>query len=273
VFAATLTGCNNYARLLKKGTVEEKYAAAIKYYNKKDYVRATPLLEELLGNFRMKKEAAEIYLMYAYCHFYQKEYTLAGYHFKNFIETYIYSPAKEEAGFMYASCEFNKSLPYNLDQTNTKVAINKLQIFINQYSESRYMDKCNLMMDELWARLHRKAYETALLYYHIEDYKAAMVALKVAVEDFPDIPWKDEMTFLTFKSAFLYAKKSIPTLQVERYANAEAFYNEYMAEFGRNGGYLKEAEKYYKKLNTERKEAELKMIAIKEETAKNNQNK
>jgi outer membrane protein assembly factor BamD len=269
----TLAGCNQYARLLKKGTVEEKYAAAVKYYNKKDYVRATPLLEELLGNFKMKKEAPEIYMMYSYSHFYQREYTLAGYHFKNFVETYIYSPRKEEAAFMYSSCEFNKSMPYDLDQSNTKSAISTIQVFINQYPESKYMDNCNLMMDRLRGRLHKKAYETALLYYHIEDYKAAMVALTVAVSDFPDIPWKDEMTFLTFKSAYLYAKKSVTSVQKERYLNAEMFYKEYMDEFGRGGAYIEDAEKYYKKLLSEKSEVESKLIAIKQEAAKNNENK
>ena len=269
----TLSGCNKYAKLLKKGTPEEKYSAAVKYYNKKDYVRATPLLEELLGNFKMKKEAADIYLMYAYCHFYQREYTLAGYHFKNFVETYIYSPQKEEAAFMFASCEFNKCLPYNLDQSNTKVALGKLQLFINQYPDSKYVEKCNVMMDQLRARLHKKAYETAMLYYHIEDYKAAMVAMKVAIGDFPDIPWKDEMTFLTFKSAYWYAKKSVLSVQLERYTVAEASYKEYMDEFGRNGANVQEAEKYYKRLLSEKKQVELRIADEKTAALINNQNK
>lgn len=242
-------GCTQYSRLMKKGTPEEKYAAGLKYFEKKDYLRAAPIFEELIGTYRQKKEAQEVYLLYAYCQFYMDEYGSAAYHFKNFAETYSFHPKREEAAFMAAKCEYHRSLPHELDQTNTKNAIGRLQLFVNQYPDGKYVEECNQLMDELRHKLHEKTYRNAMLFLNIGDYKAAMVALSSGVSLYPDIPWKEEMTLAAVKAAFLYAENSVESMQPERYQKALDMLKSYQEEYRDSGELKNEAKRLEKKIS------------------------
>lgn len=228
---AFLFSCkDSYNYVSRKGTQVQKYEYAKKFFAKKKYSKAQPLLEEIYPQYKGKKEAEEIYYMLAYSHYKLHDYLLASYHFDNFTQQYSLSPRVEECAFMHSICEFYKSLPPYLDQTITENAIKQFQLFINNYPDSKYMAQCNEHIDKLRAKLHKKAYSNAMLYYQIGDYKAASVVFANAIKDFPDLPQKEEFEFLIVKSQYLYAKNSILQLQVERYKKALEASNEFYAE-------------------------------------------
>lgn len=219
MFLVGLTGCD-YQKVLKKGTPDQKLEAARKYYNKADYVRASIILEQLVGKFGRTSNGQEVYFLYAYCQYGMNDYALASYHFQNFVERYGQSKYTEQAAFMVARCEYSKSLVSELDQTNTKKAIEAIQLFINRYPQSSYVEKGNELIDQLRARLHEKAFRNAMLYYNMENYLSAYTALKNAIIDYPDLPNKEYVEYLIVRSSYLYAKQSVQKLQEERYANA-----------------------------------------------------
>jgi len=237
LLAITLASCSKYQKLVKDGTPQEKLDAAKKYYGEKDYLRAQPLLEELLGLYYGRKEREEIYYLYSYSYYGTQEYLLAGYHFNNFASTYALSPKKEEALYMAAVCKYKKAMPTELDQTPTKNAINALQSFINQYPNSSYVAECNTKMDELRLRLLKKVYENAKLYHSLGYYNSAMVACQNAVDDYPDMIKRDEITFLMVDAAYLYAENSITKKQLERYSETLEKVNEFNSEFDTNNKY------------------------------------
>ncbi len=249
--------CDGYNKLLKNGTLQEKYDAAKRYYNKSDYARALPLFEELSRIYRGRREAEELYFYYAYCHYGQGEYLMASYHFKNYIDNYPRSSRVEEAAYMRAYCDFFRSLPHELDQTASKAAIEELQLFINQYPESEFVLKANAHIDELRQRILFKAYENARLWFDIGDYKAAMTACSNAVDDYPDIDQRDELLYLAFKAAYLYAKNSVESVQKERFKDALEYYNVLKSTIA-EGEYLTKGEELYKKLKEETRKLEQK---------------
>ncbi|MBO6516899.1 MAG: outer membrane protein assembly factor BamD [Bacteroidia bacterium] len=213
------TGCE-YQKVLKKGTLEQKLDAARKYYNKGDYARSQILLEQLIGKFKRGANAEEVYFLYAYSHFGMNDYVMAGYHFRNFTERYPRSNYIEQAAFMVAKCEYHKTLSSELDQTNTKGAIEAIQLFINRYPKSESVEKGNELIDQLRARLHEKAYNTAILYYKMGDYLSAYTSFRNAVGNYPDLPDKEKVEYLIVRSAYLYAEQSIIKFQLERYEKA-----------------------------------------------------
>lgn len=254
VFAIAFSGCE-YQRVLKKGTVEQKYTTAKKYYNKEDYVKALPLLEELVGVYKRPDQAAEIYYYYAYCHYGLGDYLMAGYHFKNLTRQYGGSKYREEAAYMVARCEFHKTLPYYLDQSNTKKAIENIQLFINNYPGSKYIEECNELMDILRRKLHKKAYETAEMYYHMGSFKAANTAFRNAIIDYPDIDNKEKIYYMVAKSAFIYAERSIKKKQSERYEDALIDIKDFIDRYPKSK-YLKEVNKMLKTATEQQKETE-----------------
>lgn len=83
-------------------------------------------------------------------------------------------------------------------------------------------------MDELRKTLKNKAFQSAMLYFKLDDYLAAMVTCKNAIRDFPDIDNKEEIEFTIVKSAYLYAKNSIEEKKEERYLAVFTEYKEYI---------------------------------------------
>jgi outer membrane protein assembly factor BamD len=235
----TLASCSRYQKIMKDGTPQEKLDAAQKYYGDKDYLRAQPLLEELLGLYNGRKEREEIYYLYSYSYFATEDFLLAGYHFNNFATTYALSPKKEEALYMSAVCKYKKAMPTELDQTPTQNAISALQTFINQYPNSGYVSECNTKMDELRMRLLKKVYENAKLYHSLGYYNSAMVACQNAVEDYPDMINRDELTFLMVDAAYLFAQNSIEKKQLERYSETLMKVKEFNKEFDTDSKYSK----------------------------------
>lgn len=237
-------GCSNYQKLLKSSDYDLKYEKALEYYAKPDYYRAQQLLEELLTIFKGSKRGEEVYFYYTYCYYGQNNFILAGYHFRNFAKTYPTSKHTEECEYLAAYCYYLESPEYSLEQSNTFRAIDALQLFINKYPTSVHVEECNNLIDKLRDKLEEKSYYSARLYYDIGDYKAAIIALKIGLKDYPDTQFREDMLYLIVKSSYLLAENSIENKKMERY---QAAINEYYAlvdEFPKSE-YVKEAEKIY----------------------------
>ncbi len=246
-----LASCSEYARVTKKGTVDEKYTMAIKQFKAKDYVRAMPLFEELLAYYRGKEKAEELYFYFSYCNYYLGQFELAAFHFKTFTETYYNSKHSEECYYMYAHCLYKDALPYYLDQSSTTKAITEMQLFLNLYPTSIYKELGNEQIEELRKNLKQKALETALLFFKIEDYRAATVSFKNAIKDFPDIENKDYIEFMVIKANYLYAKYSIDEKKVERLNDVFKAYKEFSGKYPNTNKYFKEAKELNEKASKE----------------------
>ena len=61
---------------------------ALKYYGKKDYFRASSLLEELIPLVRGTKKAEIVNYYYANCEYGMGEYLMAAYYYDNFTKTF-----------------------------------------------------------------------------------------------------------------------------------------------------------------------------------------
>jgi outer membrane protein assembly factor BamD len=236
--------CNNYNRLLKSSDFELKYVKAVEYYGKKNYVKALPLFEELMTVYRGTGKAEQVNYYYAYCNFGLEDYLLASYHLKNFVRTFPKSEFAEDAMFTSAYCYFLDSPVYSLDQENTVKAISEFQLFVNLYPNSAKISDCNDYIDRLRAKLERKSYENALLYFNIEDYKASMQAFKNLLKDFPDNPYREEANFLILKSNYLLAKNSINEKKEERFKSTIEHYYKFIDNF-KESNYLSEAESIF----------------------------
>jgi outer membrane protein assembly factor BamD len=251
VIVVLLSACSEYGRVLKSGTVDEKYDMAMAMYKKKDFARALPLYEELLAVYRGKEKSEELYFFYCYCHYYIGEYELAAYHFNNFTENYYNSKHLEECGYMYLMCLYNDALPSELDQTKTNKAIAETQVFINKYPNTSYMEKCNNLLNELRQTLMEKSYSNAMLYYKLGDYLAASVAFKNTIKDYPDIKNKGELEFFILKSNYLYAKNSVEIKKEERYQEVFTAYEVFKRNNPETSEFFIEANEIYEKAKQE----------------------
>ncbi|MDD4603289.1 MAG: outer membrane protein assembly factor BamD [Bacteroidales bacterium] len=226
----SLSSCK-FQKLLKSGSIDEKYEMAVKLYNEKDYSRALQLFDQLTGVMRATDKSQKIYYYYAYCYYNQKDYTLASYYFKRYTSNFPNTPEAEECAYMSAYCNYLNSPEYSLDQTVTNDALKDLQLFTNTYPESKRVSECNDLIDKLRLKLEMKDYKIAKMYYRMDDYAAAIQGFSNIIKEYPDTPHKEELLFLIFKSYHKFAKESVEHKKKERYTKTIAAYNEFVSQF------------------------------------------
>jgi outer membrane protein assembly factor BamD len=232
LFAGLLaTSCSKHQKLLKSTDYEEKYQMAFVYYNQGDYYRAIQLFEQVIPFFRGTERAETIAYTYAYAHFKQKDYILASFYFKRFINTFPRSKHVEECTFMSAYCKYLDSPNHSLDQTNTREAIQELQLFINKFTGSERVDEANKLIDDLRAKLELKEMEIARLYYRMGNYMAAITSFRNVLKEFPDTDFREEIMFTKLKAHYDFAERSIEARKEDRYKEALEAYDNFAAQF------------------------------------------
>jgi len=216
-----------------------KYTAAMDYFEKGDYYRSLQLFQQLINFYKGTKKAEKLQYYYAYCHYKQKDYVLASYYFKRFAQNYPRSEFSEEANFLGAYCYYLDSPKTTLDQTNTVKAITELQLFIDLYPYSERVQEANMLIDELRAKLQKKDFDIAKLYYKMQRYMAAITTFNSILRDYPDSDYKEDVLYYIFKSYFSYTINSIRSRQEERYQATLDAYNELMFQYPETS-YIKE---------------------------------
>ncbi|MCO5249597.1 MAG: outer membrane protein assembly factor BamD [Chitinophagales bacterium] len=213
-----MTACNkSFNKVMKNPDPKFRLEKAYEYYNQGKYEKAQPLFEEHLTLNKGIKNSEEVLFLYAYCYYYLKDYTLGAFYFRNFMTSYPRSEKVEEAAYMMAVCYEKESPRESLDQTNTVKAIDQYQSFANRFPNSAKIHDANEAIDRLRAKIEGKAYKSAYLYYKIKEYKAATVALKALLKDYPGIENQDKIQYYIVKSNKYYADNSASSKKYERY--------------------------------------------------------
>ena len=222
-----------------------KYDKAMEYYEAKRYKMAVPLFEELISLYRGTTKSEKIYFYYAYSNYHLENYILAGYYFENFVRTYPNSEFTEEAMFMSAYSDYSSSPAYSLDQEDTYRALENLNLFMDTYPLSPLKDSCNTIIIELRGKLEKKAFENAFLYFQIQEYKAASIAFKGVLRDFPESMYKEEVLFWMLVTNYEIASKSIQSKKKERLEDTINSYYKFVDTYPESRK-ISQAEKYYK---------------------------
>jgi len=228
-FALTMTllisSCNEYQKVLNNEDMNVKYKAAEEYYNNGEYRRANRILEQLVPAYRGKPQAERLVYFFADSYFQTKNYYLASYQFESFIKSFPKSQKLEEATFFAAKSHYMMSPTFSLDQEETNTAIEKLQIFMNNYPKSKYTDECNQLISELQNKIEKKEFEIAKQYYNIYDYRAAIKSLDNFVGEFVGSKFREEALYYKFLSSYEIAINSVESKKLQRLSDLKQLHN------------------------------------------------
>ena len=211
-----LFSCNEYQNLLKSDNNSEKFREAENFYNSGDFKRANRLFEDIIPFYRGKPQAERLIFFHANSYYNLKMYYLSAAKFENFIKSYPKSEKLEEAIFMTAKCYYMLSPIHSLDQKDTNTAIEKLQIFINNYPNSTYVQEANNLISELQEKLEKKEFEISKQYYTIRDYKASIRSVDNFIGEFAGTKYREEAMYYKFLSSYEIAINSIQSKKMER---------------------------------------------------------
>ena len=243
----TLGSCKSqFELLLNSNDVDAKYDAAFEYFNNKKYSKAASLFESLsvLTNGTEKDDTVRYY--WGLSNYMFKDYYTAETNFEQFVASYPRSPFTSEARYLRLDCLNRQTLRYELDQTPTYKAINEISSYILEFPDNTHMRECRDMLVDLNERLDKKAYESAKLYYKMEDYLASRVAFKNVLKDDAENMYREDILYYIAMSSYKYAYQSVPAKQKERYLS---FIDDYLNFIGElpDSHYRKELDSIYKK--------------------------
>jgi outer membrane protein assembly factor BamD len=244
LFLLIFSSCSDYTKIVKSTDYEFKYKKAIEYYESKDYVKSSTLLKELINIVRGTSRADKVYYYYAKSQFGIKDNLMAGHYFKSLIKEFPRSEFAEESQFMVGYCSYLDSPSPRLDQEVTQNAIDALQLFINLYPKSSRVEEANRLIIELRDKLVYKSYLSGKLYYDMNNYKAAVVALSSSLKDFPDTKYREELMYMLLKAKYLLAIKSVEEKKKDRLSSALDEYFTFVDEYPESK-YRKEVERYH----------------------------
>ena len=203
LFCASCSNSNENLVLNSSSNFDE----ALNLFENKKYLRAKSEFEFLIFNNPGSKRAILSQFYYSECLFHLNDYNEAINQYEKFISISTDSKLITISKFLICKSYFNLSQEYYKDQTDTRIAINKCQSFIEEFSllddvqfeihdiSVNLIFECEEMIKKLRAKLSKKNLESGKLYLRIEKYDAAIEYFNLILTEFYDSPYIDDAIY------------------------------------------------------------------------------
>lgn len=242
-----MSSCKSqFETLLNSNDEDAKYEAAFDYFNNGKYSKASSLFESLSVLTASSERDDTVNYYWGLSNYMFKDYYTAETNFERFLENFPRSSFASDARYYRIDCLYRQTLRYELDQTPTYKAMNAISEYILEFPDTPHMAVCRDMLVDLNERLDRKAYESALLYYKMEDYLASRVAFRNVLKDDAENLYRENILYYIAMSSYKYAHMSVPAKQKERYLVFVDDYYNFIGELPESP-YRKELDAVYKK--------------------------
>ena len=230
-----LTSCSEYQNVLKNDDISAKFKLGTELYEAGKFEKANRLFLQIVPKYRGKPQAEKLMYMHSKSYYQTNDFYTSNFKMEQFVESYPKSKRVDEIAFLAAKSYYYLSPKYSKDQTETIEALEKLQEFINRYSNSKYFDQANSLAQELDLKLEKKAYEIALQYnttgpFH-RDYNSAITAFNNFLDNYPGSIYREDALFYKFDSAYKLAVNSVVWKQQERTDKALKYYKSLLRYF------------------------------------------
>ncbi len=203
----------------------------MEYYKNKKYSRAATLLDNVVLFYRGTPRDDSVNFFLAKSYYLDGDVYAAAHYFDQFRQTFPRSPFTEEAYYLRCESMYDMTYRPSLDPKPTNQALSAITEFLYLYPSTQWRKEVQVMQDDLSGRLDAKAYNSAALYYKIEEYKAAVMALKTTLKDNPNTIYREDILYLILASSYQLAKNSIVEKQRDRYQSVIDEYYNVVSEF------------------------------------------
>lgn len=251
LLAAAVSCRSQFDALLDSGDTQTKYDAAFDYFNAGRYNRAAKLFESLALLTEGTERDDTVQFYWGLSNYRNNDFFTAESNFDRFLENFPRSPFAGQAEYLRINCLYKSTLRYELDQTPTYKALAALNEYLVKHYGSVHDEAVRRMIADLDQRLDRKAFENARLYYKMEDYKAARVALKNVLKDDADNCFREDILYYTAMSSYKFANLSVSSKQKERFMVFVDDYLNFVGEYPESQ-HRKELDGLYEKVKSKK---------------------
>jgi len=241
--------------MLKSEDYSGKFTMANDYFEQGKYVRCISLYEQVYQRYPHQEEGELAYFRLGKSYFEEKDFHSGAYFLGQFALRFPFSERLEEATFLSALCSVYLSPEQSLDQTDTEVAINHLQQFIDRFPQSPRLDSAHIIMDKLRFKLESKDFAILELYSRTMNYRAAVTDALNFLNDYPMSIYREQASFILVYNSYLLTKNSVESKKTERIEHTLEWSRGFMAEFSNSkqlkvvGNIIDEMEKEWQEVN------------------------
>ncbi len=180
-----LGACSSSQEIIIQGA-EATFHKGLRLLEKRSYLDARSELDIVVKQYPASAyaDSAQFYLAQTY--YETHEYITAAFEFGNVFRNYPSSRLAPDARFKIAMCYAAQSPRPQLDQEDTRKAIESFQNFIDYYPGSPLVSNAEKEITKLRNKLAKKDFEIAKLYNTLGYYRAAIVYYDVILEKYHD---------------------------------------------------------------------------------------
>ena len=247
--AVLFTSCGEYQKLLKSRDPEQKYQAALMYFNDKQYVKAQTLLDDVTAYYKGTERSEDVLAYLARSYMGQKAYESATNYYQAYVRNYPKGKYATEAYFQIGHCQYLESPDARLDQEITKNAVEAYTLFVELYPESPYAEQAYSEMNELYDKLALKELNNAKLYYNLgtylgNNYLSCEIVAKNALKNYPSNAYQEDFNWLILQAKYQQMINSFEEKKAERARETQDEYYNFITEYPESK-HRKEAERMY----------------------------
>jgi len=241
--------CGEYQKILKSTDPELKYNKAVEFFDKKDYMRASTLFDEIATYYKGTDRSETVLNYMAKSYLGQKDYYTASEYFKTYVKTYPKGKYIIESKFMIGYCYYLDSPDARLDQTATNDAVIALQEFVDVYPESERVPEAMKLLDELNDKIAYKYFLNSKLYFNLgnylgNNYESAVITAQNALKRFPANKYREQLSLMILEAKYQQAMQSVEEKRLDRYRTTIDEYFNFINEYP-EGKLRKQADKIY----------------------------
>lgn len=170
-------------------TADAQWAEANRLYEEGSYREAVERFQAFTLNYPQDPRAVDARWMAAESYYGDEDWATAALEYLNFQRDHPRDPRGAEALLQAGMAYQRMSLRPELDQTDTRRAINIYQRVFAEYQGSEEAAEARERYDRLRDKLAEKVYLNAEFYFDNEDYQAAEIYLEDLITEFTDTAW------------------------------------------------------------------------------------
>lgn len=176
-------------------SAEERFQRGMQNYEAEQYVRAIDEFRIVVRQFSGSDYADDAQFYMGMSYFNRGEYILAAHEFETLVNIMSASPLVPEAQYKLALSYYNLSPRFDLDQENTRKAIDEFQTFVDFFPTHERVPEAEQKIVEMNEKLARKQYENGRLYMRMRYYRAATRYFELVIERYHDTQYA-ELAFI-----------------------------------------------------------------------------
>ncbi len=191
----SVVGCGGKKDITAYMTSKEHFAYAMKYFNKKNYLKAQEQFSLISYRHSGSEIADDAQFYLAESYFLDKDYVSASSEYDRLVTAFPRSEFVEKALYRLAVSYYELSPHYALDQKFTYDALNAAQNFMDLYRNSEHYADVEKIFKNIRSKLANKDYMNATVYRKISEYEAAIAYYDIVIAEHYESSFVPEARF------------------------------------------------------------------------------